>query len=78
MLQPRPSAGSRGTNPRPLAHEPGGGKVELVRIIDWDEPGNNDFPLCSQFWVTGEMHTRRADLVGFVNGLPLVFMELRR
>ena len=45
-----------------------GETVEVVRVIDWDNPANNDFLLCSQFWVTGEMHTRRADLVGFVNG----------
>jgi len=54
-----------------------GETVEVVRMIDWDNPANNDFLLCSQFWVTGEMHTRRADLVGFVNGLPLVFIELK-
>ena len=42
-------------------------KVEPVRVIDWDEPANNDFLLCSQLWVTGDMYTRRADLVGFVN-----------
>jgi type I restriction enzyme, R subunit len=56
----------------------GDGKtVEVIRVIDWDDPSNNDFLLCSQFWVTGEMHTRRADLVGFVNGLPLLFIELK-
>ena len=55
----------------------GGDTVELVRLIDWDEPASNDFLLCNQFWVTGEMHTRRADLVGFVNGLPLLFVELK-
>ncbi|TVQ94235.1 MAG: type I restriction endonuclease subunit R [Chromatiaceae bacterium] len=54
-----------------------GETVEVVRVIDWDEPANNDFLICSQFWVTGEMHTRRADLVGFVNGLPLLFIELK-
>ena len=54
-----------------------GETVEVVRVIDWDNPANNDFLLCSQFWVTGEMHTRRADLVGFVNGLPLLFIELK-
>jgi type I restriction enzyme R subunit len=54
-----------------------GEAVEVVRVIDWDTPANNDFLLCSQFWVTGEMYTRRADLVGFVNGLPLVFIELK-
>ena len=54
-----------------------GETVEIVRVIDWNEPGKNDFVLASQFWVTGEMYTRRADLVGFVNGLPLVFIELK-
>ena len=54
-----------------------GEKVERVRVIDWDDPKNNDFLLCSQFWITGEMHTRRADLVGFVNGLPLIFIKLK-
>ena len=54
-----------------------GETVEVVRVVDWDNPANNDFLLCSQFWVTGEMHTRRADLVGFVNGLPMLFIELK-
>jgi type I restriction enzyme R subunit len=54
-----------------------GETVEVVRVIDWDNPANNDFLICSQLWVTGEMHTRRADLVGFVNGLPLLFIELK-
>ena len=51
--------------------------TEKVRVVDWDTPDNNDFLLVSQFWVTGEMYTRRCDLVGFVNGLPLVFIELK-
>ncbi|MCZ7398981.1 MAG: HsdR family type I site-specific deoxyribonuclease [Candidatus Methanoperedens sp.] len=50
---------------------------EKVRVIDWIEPSNNDFFLASQFWVSGDMYKRRADLVGFVNGLPLVFIELK-
>ncbi len=58
-------------------YEHGGEKTEYIRLIDWDEPCSNDFLLCSQFWVTGEMHTRRADLVGFVNGIPLVLVELK-
>ena len=48
-----------------------------VRVIDWQLQSNNDFLLCSQLWVTGEIETRRPDLVGFVNGLPLVFIELK-
>jgi type I restriction enzyme R subunit len=54
-----------------------GETVEVVRVLDWENPTNNDFLLCSQFWITGEMHTRRADLMGFVNGLPLLFIELK-
>ena len=51
--------------------------VENVQVIDWNEPSNNDFFLASQFWISGDMYKRRADLVGFVNGLPLVFIELK-
>ena len=54
-----------------------GESVEVIRVVDWDNTANNDFLLCSQFWITGEMYTRRADLVGFVNGLPLLFIELK-
>lgn len=50
---------------------------ETVQVIDWNESGNNDFFLASQFWVSGSIYKRRADLVGFVNGLPLVFLELK-
>jgi type I restriction enzyme R subunit len=48
-----------------------------VKVIDWEKPENNDFFLASQFWISGDMYKRRADLVGFVNGLPLVFIELK-
>jgi type I restriction enzyme R subunit len=59
-------------------HDPGGiEQVETLRVIDWNEPDNNDFLLVSQLWVTGEIYTRRPDLVGFVNGLPLLFVELK-
>jgi len=48
-----------------------------IRVINWNHPENNDFLLCSQFWIAGSHHTRRADLIGFVNGLPLVFIEFK-
>ena len=50
---------------------------ERIQVIDWDQPANNHFLLVSQFWATGEIYKRRADLVGFVNGLPLVVLELK-
>jgi type I restriction enzyme, R subunit len=52
-------------------------KTENLKIIDWSAPENNDYFLASQLWVTGELYKRRADLVGFVNGIPLVFVELK-
>ncbi len=51
--------------------------LETIRVIDWINPSNNAFFLAQQFWITGDIYTRRADLVGFVNGLPLVFIELK-
>jgi type I restriction enzyme R subunit len=51
--------------------------VETVKLIDWNEPENNDFFLASQFWISGNYGKKRADLVGFVNGIPLVFIELK-
>lgn len=56
----------------------GGQKTERVQVIDWDNPTANDFLLVSQFSVTGPLYTRRPDLVGFVNGLPLVVIELKK
>lgn len=50
--------------------------VELA-VIDWNHPEHNDFFLAQQMWVSGEMYKRRCDLLGFVNGLPLVFIELK-
>ena len=50
--------------------------VEL-KVIDWDHPAHNDFFLAQQLWVSGDMYRRRCDLVGFVNGIPFVFIELK-
>ncbi len=52
-------------------------ETKTVKVIDYDTPENNDFFLASQFWITGEMHTRRPDLIIFINGLPLVLIELK-
>jgi len=52
-------------------------QVELVRVIDWQNPTNNDFFLASQMWVAGDPYTKRPDLIGFVNGMPLVLVELK-
>jgi type I restriction enzyme R subunit len=56
----------------------GAQKTERLRVMDWETPTNNDFLLVSQFSVTGQLYTCRPDLVGFVNGLPLVVIELKK
>ncbi|ESX96702.1 type I restriction endonuclease subunit R [Mesorhizobium sp. LNJC403B00] len=50
---------------------------EAVRAINWENAGANDFLLANQVWFSGDLYTRRADLVGFVNGIPLLFIELK-
>ena len=59
-------------------HAHGGQKTERLRVVDWDKPENNDFLLVSQFSVTGALYTCRPDLVGFINGLPWVVIELKK
>ncbi|HEY2801846.1 MAG TPA: type I restriction endonuclease subunit R [Chthoniobacterales bacterium] len=56
----------------------GGQKIERVRVIDWSNPRANDFLLVSQMTITGPLYTCRPDLVGFVNGLPLVLIEFKK
>ncbi len=58
--------------------ERGGQKSERVRVIDWDNPQANDFLLVSQMTITGPLYTCRPDLIGFVNGLPLVLIEFKK
>ena len=47
----------------------------LVRVIDWRDVGANDFVAASQVWISGVLHKRRPDTIGFVNGLPLLLAE---
>ncbi|WP_017523025.1 type I restriction endonuclease subunit R [Pusillimonas noertemannii] len=50
---------------------------DLVRLVDWANPGNNEFWAVSQFTIKGPHHTRRPDIILFINGLPLVLLELK-
>jgi type I restriction enzyme R subunit len=49
-----------------------------VTVIDFTQPELNDFLVVRELWVQSGPFRRRCDLVGFVNGLPLVFIELKR
>ena len=48
-----------------------------LRLFDFDEPANNHFLCVRELWVQGDLYRRRADIVGFVNGLPLLFIECK-
>ncbi|OGC03982.1 hypothetical protein A2276_05125 [candidate division WOR-1 bacterium RIFOXYA12_FULL_43_27] len=55
----------------------GQNKIDRVRFFDFENPKNNHFLCVSQLWVVGPMYTRRPDIVLFVNGIPLVLLELK-
>jgi type I restriction enzyme R subunit len=50
---------------------------QRLRILDFDTPENNHFLCVRELWIRGDLYRRRADIVGFINGLPLLFMELK-
>lgn len=56
-------------------------KGELVKkklqVFDFENPTENDFLAVRQLEVVGELYNRRPDVIGFVNGIPLVFFELK-
>ena len=52
-------------------------ETAVVRFVDWSAPSRNDFLAAAQLWVVGPLHTRRCDIVCFVNGIPLALIELK-
>lgn len=50
---------------------------ERLRVFDFSDPLQNDFLCVRELWIRGDLYRRRADIVGFVNGVPLLFMELK-
>ncbi|MCZ2101024.1 MAG: type I restriction endonuclease subunit R [Chitinophagales bacterium] len=55
------------------------GKTEkkTLRVFDFKDYQNNEFLAVRQLEVSGELYNRRPDVMGFVNGIPLVFIELK-
>ena len=50
---------------------------DFVRLIDWSHPEKNEWWAVNQFTIKGPHKTRRPDIILFVNGLPLVLLELK-
>lgn len=57
-----------------------GGKTEEknAMVIDFHNPENNHFLAVQELKIHGELYRRRTDIVGFVNGIPLLFIELKK
>ena len=50
---------------------------KTLKVFDFNNLDNNHFLAVRQLEVTGELYNRRPDVIGFVNGIPLVFFELK-
>ena len=63
----------------PVTRTKPNGETEEVKakVIDFASPEKNEFLCVREIQVHGALYRRRADIVGFVNGIPLLFMELK-
>ena len=50
---------------------------KTLRVFDFTDYENNDFLAVRQLEIIGDSYNRRPDIIGFVNGIPLVFFELK-
>ena len=50
---------------------------DFVKLVDYEHPENNTFTAVSQMWIQGRVYWRRPDVLIFINGLPMVFIELK-
>ncbi|MGZ9459182.1 type I restriction endonuclease subunit R [Staphylococcus epidermidis] len=51
--------------------------VEIVKIVDFEHPQNNDFLAVNQLTIVNGDYTKRPDIVLFINGLPIVVIKLK-
>lgn len=64
----------------PVAVKKPNGQPETKRaaVIDFQNPENNEFLAIKELKIQGDLYRRRTDIVGFVNGIPLLFVELKK
>ena len=57
--------------------EDGQQKTDRIKVVDWNDPSNNHFMVVRQMKISGSLGNRIPDLLGFVNGIPFLFIELK-
>ena len=64
----------------PVTVKKPGGQTEIKKaaVIDFQNPSNNYFLAIKELKIHGDLYRRRTDIVGFVNGIPLLFVELKK
>ncbi|MBD2495457.1 type I restriction endonuclease subunit R [Nostoc sp. FACHB-280] len=48
-----------------------------LKVIDFQNPENNHFLVVRELSIKGSLYSKRPDIIGFVNGIPLLFIELK-
>ncbi|MEA5096241.1 MAG: type I restriction endonuclease subunit R [Sedimentibacter saalensis] len=64
----------------PVLYKKPNGSTEdrLVKVFNFNEPEKNYFLAVKEMKIHGDLYRRRTDIVGFVNGIPLLFIELKK
>lgn len=64
----------------PVSFKKPNGETEdrLLRVFNFDQPEENHFLAVKEMKIHGDLYRRRTDIVGFVNGIPLLFIELKK
>ncbi len=52
-------------------------KKKRLKVFNFEQPEKNHFLVVRELWVQGQLYRRRPDIMGFVNGIPLLFIELK-
>lgn len=60
-----------------VTNKAGKEEPETVRVIDYNDESKNDYLVVTQLWVQGKILRRRPDVIVYINGLPVVFIELK-
>ena len=64
--------------PVPIKRPGGRTEEKKAAVIDFQNPDNNHFLAIKELKIHGDLYRRRTDIVGFVNGIPLLFIELKK